>query len=294
MMDSHWLAQRFEENREHLRAVAQRMLGPGGEAEDAVQEAWLRLERADNSAIENMRAWLTTVVARICLDSLRSKNTRKEDPLEDESGEITAEPASTGSLPEDEVVLADSVGIALMVVLDRLAPSERVAFVLHDVFGMSFDEIATILERTPEATRKLASRARTRVRGGGTLPTERRMRERRVVDAFLAALKRGDLAALMAVLDPDLVFRADRFAATAGRDVEIHGAANWAKNAVNYAHLIQAADLSLVDGGVGIVLAAEGRLSRVLKLRFNDDRISEVEVIADPERMHRMELAILE
>jgi RNA polymerase sigma factor (sigma-70 family) len=292
MTDSQWLAQRFEENREHLRAVAQRMLGPGGEADDAVQESWLRLERADSSSIENLRAWLTTVVARICLDSLRAKNTRKEDSLEDESGEIVAESASTGSLPEDEVVLADSVGVALMVVLDRLAPSERVAFVLHDVFGMSFDEIAQILDRTPVAARQLASRARRRVQGG-TLPTERRIRERCIVEAFLSALKKGDFQALMAVLDPDLVFRADRFAATAGRDVEIHGAANWAKNAVTFAHLVQAAEMSLVDGSVGIILAPGGRLSRVLKIHFSDDRIAEVEVIADPERVEKVELGIV-
>jgi RNA polymerase sigma factor (sigma-70 family) len=292
MTDSQWLAQRFEENREHLRAVAQRMLGPGGEADDAVQESWLRLESADSSSIENLRAWLTTVVARICLDSLRAKNTRKEDSLEDESGEIVAESASTGSLPEDEVVLADSVGVALMVVLDRLAPSERVAFVLHDVFGMSFDEIAQILDRTPVAARQLASRARRRVQGG-TLPTERRIRERRIVEAFLSALKKGDFQALMAVLDPDLVFRADRFAATAGRDVEIHGAANWAKNAVTFAHLVQAAEMSLVDGSVGIILAPGGRLSRVLKIHFSDDRIAEVEVIADPERVEKVELGIV-
>ena len=292
MTDSQWLAQRFEEKREHLRAVAQRMLGPGGEADDAVQEAWLRLERADSGSIENLRAWLTTVVARICLDSLRAKNTRKEDSLEDESGEIVAESAATGSLPEDEVVLADSVGVALMVVLDRLAPSERVAFVLHDVFGMSFDEIAQILDRTPVAARQLASRARRRVQGG-TLPTERRIRERRIVEAFLSALKKGDFQALMAVLDPDLVFRADRFAATAGRDVEIHGAANWAKNAVAFSHLIQGAALSLVDGSVGIILAPEGRLSRVLKLHFENDRIAEVEVIADPERVEKVELGII-
>jgi RNA polymerase sigma factor (sigma-70 family) len=292
MTDSQWLAQRFEENREHLRAVAQRMLGPGGEADDAVQESWLRLESADSSSIENLRAWLTTVVARICLDSLRAKNTRKEDSLEDESGEIVAESASTGSLPEDEVVLADSVGVALMVVLDRLAPSERVAFVLHDVFGMSFDEIAQILDRTPVAARQLASRARRRVQGG-TLPTERRIRERCIVEAFLSALKKGDFQALMAVLDPDLVFRADRFAATAGRDVEIHGAANWAKNAVTFAHLVQAAEMSLVDGSVGIILAPGGRLSRVLKIHFSDDRITEVEVIADPERVEKVELGIV-
>src|SRR5262245_38594402 len=231
MNEPNYLAERFEENRTHLRAVAYRMLGSSGEADDAVQEAWLRLSRADTATIDNLGGWLTTVVGRVCLDMLRSRQSRREEPITPDAPEPVAT-GPLGSSPEHEAVLADSVGLALLVVLDRLTPAERLAFVLHDMFAVPFEEIGPIVGRTAEAARQLASRARRRVRGGGA-PDADLARQREVVDAFMAALRAGDFEGLLAVLDPDLVVRADM----SGKLTEIRGAANWAKGAVSYGHL---------------------------------------------------------
>ena len=230
-MDEHdWLAERFEANRTHLRAVAYRMLGSLSEADDAVQEAWLRLSRSDTSGVENLGGWLTTVVARVCLDMLRSRKSRREEPL----GAHVPEPIVSredGIDPEHEALLADSVGLALLVVLETLAPAERLAFVLHDMFAVPFDEIAPIVGRSPAAARQLASRARRRVQGAATAPDADLTRQREVVDAFLAASRGGDFDALLAVLDPDVVLRADRAAVQAGASREVRGAAAVAEHA---------------------------------------------------------------
>src|SRR5437870_5514180 len=224
-MDSRdWLAERFEESRAHLRAVAYRMLGSGSEADDAVQEAWLRVSRSDPSDVENLGGWLTTIVARLCLDMLRSRTARREEPLDaDVLGPVVGREDSTD--PEREALLADAVGPALLVVLETLAPSERVAFVLHDMFDLPFDEIAPIVGRTPAAARQLASRARRRVQGAAAVPDADLTRQRAVVDAFLAASRGGDFDALLAVLDPDVVLRADGTAVQAGASKEVRGAA---------------------------------------------------------------------
>jgi RNA polymerase sigma factor (sigma-70 family) len=292
MAGQEWLAERFEENRSRLRAVAYRMLGSLGEAEDAVQEAWLRLSRSDAGNIENLSAWLTTVVARVCLDVLRSRKSRGEESL----GAQLQEPAGkkrAGSDPEQEAMLADSVGLALLVVLDRMAPAERVAFVLHDLFGLSFEEIATIVERSPAATRQLASRARRRMQGVAKPPSASLSRQREVIDAFLTALRAGDVEGLMAVLDPDLVVRVDGAAARAGVPQEVHGAQNWAKGAVAFARFIRPATVCLVDGALGVVLAPGGRLARVLRFTMKDGKIAQIEIFADPARLELLELAVL-
>src|SRR5439155_21282594 len=223
MNEYEWLAEQFEATRTHLQAVAYRMLGSLSEADDAVQESWLRLSRSDTSSIENLGGWLTTVVARICLDMLRSRNSRREESLEAAVSE-SIESREGGIDPEQEVLLADSVGLALLVVLDTLNPAERLAFVLHDVFALPFDEIAPIVERSPTATRQLASRARRRVRGTTTVKDPDLTHQREVVDAFLAASREGSFDALLAVLDPDVVFRADRTAVSAGGPEEVRGA----------------------------------------------------------------------
>jgi len=222
-----WLAQRFEENRGHLRAVAYRMLGSASEADDAVQEAWLRLSRSDADAIENLGGWLTTVVSRVCLDMLRSRTSRKEEALQVDVAAASVN-RSGRSDPEQETLLADSIGAALLIVLDRLDPAERLAFVLHDMFAISFDEISSILGRSPEAARQLASRARRRVQGASTVRKTSLIEQRRVVDAFLGALRRGDFEGLVAVLDPDVVVRIDEAAARPAGPREIRGARNWA------------------------------------------------------------------
>ena len=231
-MDEHeWLAERFEANRTHLRAVAYRMLGSLSEADDAVQEAWLRLSRSDTSGVENLGGWLTTVVARVCLDMLRSRKSRREEPLDAHVPEPIVS-REDGIDPEHEALLADSVGLALLVVLETLAPAERLAFVLHDMFAVPFDEIAPIVGRSPTAARQLASRARRRVQGAATVPDADLTRQREVVDAFLAASRGGDFDALLAVLDPDVVLRADRAAVPAGASREVRGAAAVAEQAL--------------------------------------------------------------
>jgi len=292
MAGQEWLADRFEENRSRLRAVAYRMLGSLGEAEDAVQEAWLRLSRSDAGNIENLNAWLTTVVARVCLDVLRSRKSRGEESLGAQLQEPTGKKGA-GSDPEQEAMLADSVGLALLVVLDRMAPAERVAFVLHDLFGLSFEEIATIVERSPAATRQLASRARRRMQGVAKPPSASLSQQREVIDAFLTALRAGDVEGLMAVLDPDLVVRVDGAAARAGVPQEVHGAQNWAKGAVAFARFIRPATVCLVDGALGAVLAPGGRLARVLRFTMKDRKIAQIEIFADPARLELLELAVL-
>jgi RNA polymerase sigma-70 factor (ECF subfamily) len=294
------LAERFEGHRAHLRAVAYRMLGSLSEVDDAVQEAWLRLSRTDSAEIDNLGGWLTTVVARVCLDMLRSRQSRREDPLSPDAPEPVTTGRRWGSSvlserseskdPEQEALLADSVGLALLVVLDRLTPAERLAFVLHDMFAVPFEEIAPIVGRSAEATRQLASRARRRVRGGGT-PDPDLVRQREVVDAFISALRAGDFEGLLAVLDPDLVVRADM---AAGAPTEIRGAAVWAKGAVTYGHLARLTQPALVDGAIGVVVAPQGRLSRALTFKIANGKITEIEVIGNPARLGELDVAIVE
>lgn len=281
-----WTRQ-FEENRSHLRAVAYRMLGSASEAEDAVQEAWLRLNRSDAAAIDNLGGWLTTVVARVCLDTLRSRASRREEKLEP-----AAHSRYTGD-PEQEAALADSVGLALLIVLQRLAPAERIAFVLHDMFDVSFDEIADIVGRSPEAARQLASRARRRVQGGEAPGHDEVLRQRQVVDAFLAAMRAGDFAGVVAVLDPDVVVHIDEASARPGAPRQIRGAENWARGAITFRHMAISTDTMLVDGAVGLVWVPGGRLSRVLKLRFAGGKIVEVEIIGDPAHLQQLDLRVL-
>jgi RNA polymerase sigma factor (sigma-70 family) len=289
-MDEHeWLAEQFEAHRAHLRAVAYRMLGSGNEAEDAVQESWLHLRRADTSGVENLGGWLTTVVARVCLDMLRARTARREEPLEASGPEPIASGAG-GNDPEHEAVLADSVGLALLVVLDTLNPAERLAFVLHDIFAVSFDEIAPIVGRSPAAARQLASRARRRVRGAATPPDADLGRQREVVDAFLAASRGGDFAALLAALDPDVVLRADPAAVLAGAAAEVRGAEAVAGVFAGRARVAQPA---LVNGAVGAVWAPGGRSRIVFGFTIAGGKIIEIALVADPERLRRLDVAIL-
>ena len=288
-MDEHeWLAQQFEVNRSHLQAVAYRMLGSLSEAEDAVQESWLHLSRSNTSGIENLGGWLTTVVARVCLDMLRSRHARREESLE-VSGSIAARDG--GIDPEQEALLADAVGLALLVVLDTLSPAERLAFVLHDLFAVPFDEIAPIVERSETATRQLASRARRRVRGATTAKDPDLARQREVVNAFLAASRAGNFDALLAVLDPNVVFRADHVAVAAGASGEMRGAASVARQFVRRA---QGARPALVDGAVGLVVVQQGRLFLVLNLTFTNGKITEINAVADPARLRQLRLSLLD
>ncbi|MEV0479558.1 sigma-70 family RNA polymerase sigma factor [Streptomyces sp. NPDC050508] len=282
------LAERFEERRGQLRAVAHRMLGSTVEADDAVQEAWLRLSRSGGDDIGNLAAWLTTVVSRICLDMLRTRASRREDPYGDELPE-----ASTGDLPEDEAVLADSVGLALLVVLDTLGPAERVAFVLHDLFSVPFDRIATILDRSRPAAKKLASRARHRVRGTPTVPRAELDRHREVVEAFLTAARGGDLDALLDVLAPDVVRRADPTALPPGVPTELRGARAVAEGTALLRHRTRFAALALVDGDAGIVVAPGGRLLLALRVTVEGERVAAYEVIAGRERLRGLGVAVL-
>ena len=298
-MDEHdWLAQQFEENRTHLKAVAYRMLGSMSETDDAVQEAWLRLSRSDTSGVENLRGWLTTVVARVCLDLLRSRRSRREGPLEEPLGESlgarVAEPIASrgdGTDPEHEALLADSVGFALLVVLDTLSPAERLAFVLHDMFAVPFEEIAPIVGRSPTATRQLASRARRRVQGATNVPDADLTRQREVVAAFLTAARDGDFDALLAVLDPDVVLRADRAAVQTGAPREVYGA-----QAVvdTFSGQARAARPALVNGAVGAVWAPSGRPRAVLGFTISGGKIVEIDILADPARLRQLDLAFLD
>jgi RNA polymerase sigma factor (sigma-70 family) len=280
----------FESHRSHLRGVAYRMLGSASEADDAVQEAWLRLNNSNTNEVANFGGWLTTVVARICLDMLRSRRSRREEALD---AELVEPIADTKSDPEQEALLADSVGIALLVVLDTLSPAERVAFVLHDVFDLPFDEIAPIVDRTPDAARQLASRARRRVRAGEITSNSDLQSQRVVVNAFLAALRAGDFEGLLAVLDPDVVVRMDAGAPGAPR--EFRGAANWARGATaafsRFARFVQPA---LVNGSVGLVFAPGGKLSRALSFTFANGKIVRAEIITDRDRLQQLDLSVLD
>ena len=283
----------FEAHRAHLRGVAYRMLGSIAEAEDAVQEAWLRLHRADTAGVVNLRGWLTTVVARVCLDMLRARKARREDALEVAGADPVAPPRSPGVDPEEEAVLADSVGVALLVVLDTLAPAERLAFVLHDMFDMPFDEIAAITGRSATAARQLASRARRRVRGGDASRARAGASagDRAAVEGFLTALRAGDVDGLVAVLDPDVVAHVDAVAG-GGTPREVRGARNWAQGAVAFARAARFVHLVLVDGAPGLILAPRGRLQRVLRFTVTGGLITEVAVIADPASLRAMALTL--
>jgi RNA polymerase sigma-70 factor (ECF subfamily) len=276
-----WLTQQFEQSREHLRAVAYRMLGSLPEAEDAVQEAWLRLSRSDTHDVENLAGWLTTVTARVCLDMLRSRKSRREEELGEQ---VPAKAAATD--PEREAVLADSVGLALLVVLDRLAPAERLAFVLHDLFGIGFEEIAPIVGRTPTAARQLASRARRRVHGAAEPPRPDLDSQRQAVSAFLTALRAGDIEGLIAVLDPDVVVHAE------GR--EIRGARKWARGAIAFQRFARFVQPAIVDGNVGAILAPRGQLQRAMRIKFAKGKISVVDIIIEPERLAELDLTLLD
>jgi RNA polymerase sigma-70 factor (ECF subfamily) len=293
--ESDWRARRFEEKRGHLRGVAYRMLGSLSEAEDAVQEAWLRFSRADTSGVDNLGGWLTTVVARVCLDLLRSRKSRREEPLGADVTDTIAGRAD-GIDPEQEALLADSVGVALLVVLETLAPAERLAFVLHDLFAVPFDEIAPIVGRSATAARQLASRARRRVQGAATVPSADLARQREVVEAFLAAARAGNFEGLLAVLDPDVVRRLDPLAAATGAPRELRGAEAVARGALAGSQRARSAPaaLALVDGSVGVVVAPRGRLSTVIIFKISRGRIVEMDVIADPARLGQLHLAVLE
>jgi len=285
MDEKKFLAEKFEANRAHLRAVAYRMLGSTAEVDDAVQETWLRLSRTDSGAVENLGGWLTTVIARVCLDMLRSRKSRREEPM----GPDVPEPAANDE-HERDADMADSVGAALLVVLETLAPPERLAFVLHDMFAVPFEEIAPIVGRTPAAARQLASRARRRVQGTPPAPDADFSRRKQIVDAFLAASRSGDFEGLLAVLDPDVVFRADQAAQRLGSLPEIRGAAAVAETFKGRA---QAAKPALVDGALGVAVVLGGEMRIVLRLTISGERISAVDAVADAEAIGAFDVEVL-
>jgi RNA polymerase sigma-70 factor, ECF subfamily len=294
MAEQEWLAQRYEEHRSRLRAVAYRMLGSLSEADDAVQDAWLRISRADTSNVENLAGWLTTVVARVSLNMLRSRQTRREEPWGPRLPEPIIDRAD-GTDPEHEALLGDSVGLALLVVLETLAPAERLAFVLHDMFAVPFDEIAPIVDRSPDAARQLASRARRRVRGSAPVPDADITAQREVVDAFLAAARDGDFDALIAVLDPDVVLRADGGAALpAGASIEVRGAAEVASRALMYSRLDLLTKPALINGAAGVITIRDGRPFSVGAITVRGGRIVEIDILADPERLGQLDLTVLD
>jgi RNA polymerase sigma factor (sigma-70 family) len=292
MPSPEWLAEQFEQHRAHLRAVAYRMLGSASEADDAVQESWIRLDRTDVSDVQNLRAWLTTVVSRVCLDILRTRTSRREDALDT----YVPDPVITRADrdPESDVVLADSVGLALLVVLETLEPAERLAFVLHDVFGMTFEEIAPIVDRSPVATRQLASRARRRVQGQAPTSDADLRTQRRVVDAFLAAAQAGDFEALVAVLDPDIVLRADA-GAVKGMSRLVRGAQAVAAQAAAFSKMALSNQVVLVNGNIGLVCRLpDGRLFSVISFTIAGGKVVEMDILADPDRLSRLDLAAIE
>jgi RNA polymerase sigma factor (sigma-70 family) len=295
MTEDEFLAEQFEAHRSHLRAVAYRMLGSLSEADDAVQEAWLRLSRSDAEAIENLGGWLTTVVARVCLNTLRSRNTRREEPLDTDihvpDPVISSE---HGPDPEQQALLADSVGLALLVVLQTLAPAERLAFVLHDMFAVPFAEIARILDGSPDAARQLASRARRRVQGSAPVPDPDLAEQRRVVDAFFAASRDGDFEALVAVLDPDVVLRSDGGEGRPDVSVVVRGARAVAERASSYAHLSAYVRPALVNGAAGVVVVPDGRPFSVMGFTVTGGRIVAIDAIADPDRLKDLDLTVLD
>jgi RNA polymerase sigma-70 factor (ECF subfamily) len=294
MAEAGWLAEGFEQNRTRLRAVAYRMLGSFAEADDAVQEAWLRLSRSDASGVENLGGWLTTIVARVCLNVLRSRNTRREEPV----GVHVPDPVisrADGTSPEDEALLADSVGLALHVVLETLTPAERLAFVLHDMFDLPFDEIAPMVGRSPAAARQLASRARRRVRGADVHASDPDIaRQREVVDAFFAAAHRGDFDALVAVLDPDVVLRSDGGTAHPEVSVVLHGASAVAGQALTLAQPSILKRPALVNGAAGVVVTMGGRPVAVMGFTVSRGKIVEIDAIIDPERLLRLDLPVFD
>jgi RNA polymerase sigma-70 factor (ECF subfamily) len=293
MDGNQWLADRFEEHRTHLRAVAYRMLGSLAEADDAVQDTWLRISRADASQVENLGGWLTTIVARVCLNMLRSRNTRREQPLGVHIPDPVVSPEGTLQ-PDEEALLADSVGLALLVVLDALSPAERLAFVLHDMFELPFEEIAPMVGRTPAAARQLASRARRRVSGAELpAPDPDLARQREVVDAFFLAARGGDFDALVALLDPEVVLRSDFGARRPGASRVVHGAAAVAGQALTAALPTAELHPALVNGAAGVVVTVRGRPFAVMGFTVADDRIVEIDAIADPERVGRIAAAVL-
>ena len=289
MVDDEWLAERFEEQRPHLRAVAYRMLGSLKEADDAVQEAWFRLSRSDTGAIENLAGWLTTVVARVALNMLRARKAKREEPMDGRVPDPIVSPQE-GTDPEHEALLADSVGLAMLVVLETLAPAERVAFVLHDMFAVPFDEIASITGRSPAAARQLASRARRRVQAQAPVPDPDPARQRSVVDAFFAAARRGDFDALVAVLDPDIVLREDGGTERPDVSAVIRGASAVAGRALTFSRLSPYVRPILVNGAAGVVVAPGGRPFAVMAFTVTDGKIVEIDVLADPERLSEIEL----
>ncbi|MGN6169756.1 MAG: sigma-70 family RNA polymerase sigma factor [Solirubrobacteraceae bacterium] len=291
MDEQQWLAERFEEHRTRLRAVAYRMLGSLSEADDAVQDAWLRVSRADTREVENLAAWLTTIVARVSLNMLRSRNTRREQPLDVHVPDPIIDSAQ-GTNPEHEALLADSVGLALLVVLEKLSPAERLAFVLHDMFAVPFEDIAAIVERSPEATRQLASRARRRVRGTASLPDTDLPAQWKVVDAFLAAARMGDFDGLIGVLDPGVVLRAD--GGLTGLSRHVRGAETVAGQALMWSRVELTMRRALINGVAGIVSMREGRPFSIGAFTVREGKIVELDILADPERLGRLDLTVLE
>ncbi|MCA1845654.1 MAG: sigma-70 family RNA polymerase sigma factor [Actinobacteria bacterium] len=289
MAEDEWLADRFQEHRTRLRALAYRMLGSVAEADDAVQETWLRLSRTDSARVENLGGWLTTVTARVCLNMLRSRSTRREEPLDTHVPDPIVAPEG-GPDPEQEALLADSVGLALHIVLETLAPAERLAFVLHDMFAVPFDEIAPIVSRTPDATRQLASRARRRVQGAA-VPDADLTHQRRVVDAFFAAARAGDFDALVAVLDPDAVLRFDGGRARPAASALVRGAEALAGRALMFAQPSRLVHPALVNGAAGVVVTAEGRPVSVWAFTVADGRIAAIDVLGDPARLAQLDLS---
>ena len=282
------LSRQFERNRRHLTAVAYRVLGSHSDAEDAVQEAWLRLQRTDTAEIDNLPGWLTTVVTRICLDMLRSRGTRGEPSIAEPVGE-EADPAQPD--PLEDVLVADAVGAAMLTVLDTLGPAERVAFVLHDLFALPFEQIGSIIDRSPAATRQLASRARRRVHGRDAEPTIDLPRQREIVDAFRAASRKGDLASLVAVLDPQVVFRSDTAAVAHGGPPELVGAQAVADR---FSGQARGALPATIGDGIGLVVAPKGKLFLVLRFVFDGSKISRIDAVADPEELHRLDITVLQ
>jgi RNA polymerase sigma factor (sigma-70 family) len=289
MDQQEWLAQRFEEHRPHLRAVAYRMLGSVSEADDAVQDAWIRLSRSDTSEVQNLGAWLTTVVARVALNMLRSRKARHEQSLDVHVPDPIVDPAD-GTDPEHEAILADSVGLALLVVLETLTPPERLAFVLHDMFAVPFDEIATILDRSPDAARQLASRGRRRVRGSAPVPDADLGAQWEVVEAFLAAARNGDFEGLVAVLDPDVVLRAD--GGLEGISSFVEGAETVASQALMWSRVDLTIHRALINGAAGMVSLRDGRPFSVAAVTVRGGKIVEMDILADPERVSQLDLAV--
>jgi RNA polymerase sigma factor (sigma-70 family) len=291
--ESDWLARSFEAHRAHLRAVAYRMLGSLSDADDAVQETWLRLARSDTSGVQNLGGWLTTVAARVCLDMLRARAARREDPLDVHVPDPIVSPA-VGSGPEQEALLADSVGLALLVVLDTLSPTERLAFVLHDVFAVPFAEIARILDRSPAAAKQLASRARRRLGSTWPAPNADLARQRDIVGAFLTAARKGDFGALLTVLDPDVVLRADAGAGPMGPSRLVHGSRAVAAQALGFARFARFARPVLVNGTPGLIAAPDGQVMSVMGVTISGDKIVEIDILADPERLRQLDLTVLD